>query len=416
MNVDMIPGHEHARATAKYNLDLLRDTQFLAIATVGTLETPARTQFREAYHGLRRWMGIRGLLAPRLGFFDSECITWVVCRALREERLLGTGRSARSQHDLLTITLTFLRLKCSNTADPTAIEFNIRSETRRNVSREITPEAKFAMVDALLYMSSVLWPENYDEGLHQFMKSYEYFLIIDCCSWYQSTSYKALFYEDTVPRNIRAVMKFLRQRYAATPALQGPRSRLWAAALVENDEEFHECKYAVSLTWISQTMDGPVNSFDGVIDGIVADIEGEDVLSFPVDNSLITVAAAKRADLQSLLQENETSAAATGLSNLSLATPPAGERHAPSGRRFRTAAEAISRLRYHPRHASVEYDLAYEDRFKGLVWMGLEDWGGKETEDEDFIPAHRVRVLRRREDRVVVWNRARRVDFPGMYI
>jgi uncharacterized protein (UPF0248 family) len=62
----------------------------------------------------------------------------------------------------------------------------------------------------------------------------------------------------------------------------------------------------------------------------------------------------------------------------------------------------------------VEYDLAYEDRFEGLVWMGLEDWGGKETEDEDFIPAHRVRVLRRREDLHVVWNRARRVDLTGM--
>lgn len=422
----MIPSHERARATAKYNLDLLRDTQFLAIATIGTLTTPATTQFRDSYREMRRWMGIWGLLAPEVGFFDSECITWAVCGALLENCLLGTGRTTTEEqrHDLLKITLDYLNSLCANTANPTAIVFNIYSQgTQRLVSRAVTVGAKFAMVDARFNMSLVGTlpcdpvPQNYDEGLQRFIKSHRDFLVIDCTSWHQSTSQRPLFYEDTIPRNVKAVMKFLRERYAATTTLEGPRSRLWAVPLVENDEEF-QCTYAVGLAWISQTIDSPVGSLDYLIDGIVADIERENVLSFPADTTLITVAAATRADLQDLLRENDARAAAAALSTLSLAAPPAGEQTAPPGiepgRRFRTASEAISRLRHDPAHASVEYDLAYEDRFEGLVWMGLEDWGGKETEDEDFIPAHRVRVLRRREDLHVVWNRVRRVDLTGM--
>jgi uncharacterized protein (UPF0248 family) len=42
-----------------------------------------------------------------------------------------------------------------------------------------------------------------------------------------------------------------------------------------------------------------------------------------------------------------------------------------------------------------------------LMWVPLELWG-KATEDEDFIPEHRIRVLRR-VGGSVVWDREGRV-------
>ena len=45
--------------------------------------------------------------------------------------------------------------------------------------------------------------------------------------------------------------------------------------------------------------------------------------------------------------------------------------------------------------------------------MPLEEWGGKETEEEEFIPLHRVRTLRKLEDGEVIWDREGRVDRLG---
>ncbi len=78
--------------------------------------------------------------------------------------------------------------------------------------------------------------------------------------------------------------------------------------------------------------------------------------------------------------------------------------------KFRTEKQAISRLRNDPKHAAIDYDLAYEDRFDGIVWTDLATFGLLETEDEDFIPMHRVRQIKRHRDGFVVWDRANKID------
>jgi hypothetical protein len=58
-----------------------------------------------------------------------------------------------------------------------------------------------------------------------------------------------------------------------------------------------------------------------------------------------------------------------------------------------------------------DYEVGYLDRFEGLMWLPLEQWG-KETEDEEFIPEHRIRILRRIEKQgvsSVVWDREKRI-------
>ena len=94
--------------------------------------------------------------------------------------------------------------------------------------------------------------------------------------------------------------------------------------------------------------------------------------------------------------------------------PPAmsAEKATPSSssQRFRDARSALNRLRHDARHADIEYDVGYVDRFEGMKWMSLADWGGKRTEEDDFIPEHRVRMIVRATDTFVVWNRELRID------
>jgi uncharacterized protein (UPF0248 family) len=79
--------------------------------------------------------------------------------------------------------------------------------------------------------------------------------------------------------------------------------------------------------------------------------------------------------------------------------------------KFPPASQVLSRLRWDPVHTSHDYEVGYLDRFEGLMWLPLEHWG-KETEDEEFIPEHRIRIFRRVETKskhVVVWDRERRI-------
>ena len=82
-----------------------------------------------------------------------------------------------------------------------------------------------------------------------------------------------------------------------------------------------------------------------------------------------------------------------------------------SGNKFPPASQILSRLRWDPAHTPYSYEVGYLDRFEGLMWLPLEQWG-KETEDEDFIPEHRIRIFRKIENRgvgIVVWDREKRV-------
>lgn len=79
--------------------------------------------------------------------------------------------------------------------------------------------------------------------------------------------------------------------------------------------------------------------------------------------------------------------------------------------RFRTALDAMSRLRHDPSHAGIEYEVGYEDRHEGLMWKALEAWvGRRQTEEEEWIPTHRIRKIRRKKHGIVVWDKETRMD------
>ncbi|KJX96889.1 hypothetical protein TI39_contig595g00011 [Zymoseptoria brevis] len=79
-------------------------------------------------------------------------------------------------------------------------------------------------------------------------------------------------------------------------------------------------------------------------------------------------------------------------------------------KRFRDADSAAHRLCWDAAHRDIDYEVGYQDRFlPDLVWKPLHRWQ-RATEEEDFVPSHRIRQIRRQWDGVVVWDREARFD------
>ncbi|KAK3292335.1 2'-5' RNA ligase superfamily-domain-containing protein [Chaetomium fimeti] len=78
-------------------------------------------------------------------------------------------------------------------------------------------------------------------------------------------------------------------------------------------------------------------------------------------------------------------------------------------KKFRTAADAINRIRWDPQLDSSDFVVGYEDRFTGAQEKELDAWKGEQT-DEEFIPQHRILYFKRKSDDKVVWDRRTRWD------
>ncbi|KAL8727955.1 MAG: hypothetical protein Q9166_005720 [cf. Caloplaca sp. 2 TL-2023] len=76
---------------------------------------------------------------------------------------------------------------------------------------------------------------------------------------------------------------------------------------------------------------------------------------------------------------------------------------------LRPAQDIMNRIRHDPSLQISDYVVGYEDRHAGLMWKGVEEWLDT-TEEEDFIPMHRIRCFKRRSDGYVVWDREKRID------
>ncbi|KAL8806825.1 MAG: hypothetical protein Q9182_001085 [Xanthomendoza sp. 2 TL-2023] len=78
---------------------------------------------------------------------------------------------------------------------------------------------------------------------------------------------------------------------------------------------------------------------------------------------------------------------------------------------LRTAQEIMNRIEHDDSLQISDYLVGYEDRHCGIMWKGVAEWLEiKETEEEDFIPQHRIRYFKRQSDDHVVWDRVKRVD------
>lgn len=284
---------------------------------------------------------------------------------------------------------------CAPSEGPQITTIHIQSPTDRHVSGNITPANALAIKATL----------RNEYKLDAFIQNYSHFLRIDFETWEPSKAAQADLYSTTIPETVKSIMSDLQTEIQAQGQRISIYPRLWADPLSENGK----ITYAVGLAALAQSLTG--QSGQGITSGEIRSIvktrlaEIEQILPV-LPNALVTTTLVTgeggRADLRRAI---------AGAGAVAAAAPaaPAQAVGASTGR-FRTASSAISRLRYHQSHATIEYDVGYLDRFDGLVWKGLEDWGGRATEEDDFVPEHRVRVLKRRVDDFVVWNRVERID------
>ncbi|KAK3353558.1 2'-5' RNA ligase superfamily-domain-containing protein [Lasiosphaeria hispida] len=80
-----------------------------------------------------------------------------------------------------------------------------------------------------------------------------------------------------------------------------------------------------------------------------------------------------------------------------------------TGKKFRTAADVMNRIRWDPRLDSGDFLVGYEDRFVGAMEKALDAWKSEQT-DEEFIPQHRILHFKRKSDGEVLWERSTRKD------
>ena len=79
------------------------------------------------------------------------------------------------------------------------------------------------------------------------------------------------------------------------------------------------------------------------------------------------------------------------------------------GKKFRTSADVLNRLRWDPELDSGDYTIGYLDRFVGPMERGLDAWKAEQT-DEEFIPQHRILYFKRKSDGKIMWERRTKKD------
>lgn len=77
--------------------------------------------------------------------------------------------------------------------------------------------------------------------------------------------------------------------------------------------------------------------------------------------------------------------------------------------KLRSAHDIMNRIRHDLSLQISDHIIGYEDRHVGTMWKGVEEWLST-TEEDDFIPMHRIKYFKRKSDGHIVWDREKRID------
>lgn len=69
----------------------------------------------------------------------------------------------------------------------------------------------------------------------------------------------------------------------------------------------------------------------------------------------------------------------------------------------------LNRLQWDPSLDVADFTVGYLERFDGIKEMPMTMWT-RESTDDDFIPQHRIKYLKRNSDMRIVWHRDERID------
>ena len=382
------PDSTYVPQLVRQNLAWLQDTWHLQVGLHGRLEA-----FRDDFYTLRSWAEAAGIFSKPFGTLDAESLVWMLFGVIQSsaENILDEQNASsshlqafveqysRPQNVQSVLTRTRSRiypLPPYNAIDCcTTIAYEIR---------------KVAQQPSLLSLS----PEQYYQN---FCDRYAAVILITAECWIPKR--RESFHHDL----IKEILHLPERSRGLNCDLKA--FRFWPHAFKPSGDEW---VYVVGVQLPQSPSSSPSRSTRARKS---SGVMGKQYLTLDetVGTSAIRICSAKEAKN---LPERY-SAAATLSSNVTSNTASvfACSEQSSTDRRFPPASQALSRLRWDPAHTPYHYEVGYLDRFEGLLWLPLEQWG-KETEDEEFIPEHRIRILRRVDKQgtgSVVWDREKRI-------
>lgn len=371
----------------RQNLTWLHHTWQLQAGLNGRLDA-----FRNTYHNLRSWAEAAGIFSKSFGTLDAESLVWMLFSVMQ-----SAAENNLDEPNAFSSYLHAFADKYSKRYEVLSVLTQVRSRayhlpryTSASCCTAIAHEIrKLAEQPRLLKLS----PEHYYQN---FCDRYSAVILITAECWLPKR--RESFHSDLV-KEISSLPKRSREAGSNLNSF-----RIWPHAFKPSADEW---VYVVGVRFPRSPNSSPSRSTSARTSSETTSKQYL-TLDDTVGTSAIRVCSAQEAKR---LPERYGVGASPASHTLSEAPAFALSDPLSTGNKFPPASQVLSRLRWDPAHSPYGYEVGYLDRFEGLMWLPLEQWG-KETEDEEFIPEHRIRILKRVEkggNGIVVWNREERI-------
>ncbi|KAI6841171.1 hypothetical protein KC340_g8971 [Hortaea werneckii] len=353
------------------------------------------TLFSAAYLLVLEQAQSERLLAPPFGYLDNEALMWMVYNVTRDSSIAPMYLAATER---LAYAFWY---KCAMLESFTQLD--VHTPTRTNIASHVTPQAvqslsKLGKCLVQYYSRKNLATELTSilalfkgfapiDGYRRFIHSAKEYVLIEFELWSPNRPARRQM-QQQIPDLVKAVATHLNARVWPNPLESTPGRSVFALALFDHREVYAPSEQALPYR---------TRSYHYL----------ESLLPYDRTGAVISLTAQTGQHLQAKYPPEQVEQPAPPTYNVVPKLPAPGQR-------FRDARSAMEFLLYGSMHANTEYEVGYHDRFEGLKWIALADWGKKGVDHEDFIPLHRIRKLRRVADGTVVWDREKRIDLTGV--
>ncbi|KXT05625.1 hypothetical protein AC578_5657 [Pseudocercospora eumusae] len=355
------------------------------------LDDTSESNFRSLVSRLTSWAVLNGLMAAeqRYGLLATQCLIWMVH---------DFADLSRSYHDIKdAVTAICVPALLGVSGQGLRLE---AARSRRNVAAHVSVDAVRRLRDVVDRTSKgtlpAAKPNSVSQARENFLADHPLMMTLSSECW---TPQRQKHYHDlliTVSTSFQAnLRKFTDNQVGAN---------IWPAIekVDQTTSRVYLGVYGISRSEVSSPKSPFFERLEYILDIVQHDCrwDPDEALLNP---HLLTELPSTRPEHHHLpimcqLEMQETPLPPAAAPSIKT-TSPGGEKP-----RFLDAAKAISKLRWDPQWSSFEWEIGYEDRFDGLMWKNLEDWQAH-TEEEDFIPTHRVRQIRLRGSQEAYWNR-----------
>ncbi|KAI6998634.1 hypothetical protein KC360_g1118 [Hortaea werneckii] len=333
------------------------------------------------------------LIAPSFGLLDYESLLWMVYNVTRDSSIAPMYLEHTER-----LGYAFWH-RCATLESFTHLE--VHTPTRANIADQVTAQTVQSLSQIGKCVVEYLSRKNLATNLRSILAIFKGFAPIDGYRRFinSANEYALIEFElwslngparrqmlQQIPELVKTVAAHLNARVWPKPLESTPERTVFALALFDHREG-----YAPS----TQALPYRTRSYHYL----------ESLLQYDRTGAVISLTSLSGQQLQAKYPPEQVEQPA----------PPTYVPVSPAaGERFRDARTAMEFLLYDPRHANTEYEVGYHDRFEGLKWISLGEWGKKGVDHEDFIPLHRIRKLRRVADGRIVWDREKRLDLTGV--